>query len=268
MRIELITEENERKYLQLLTGDEIMGMQTGRISCIGAFDEEQYQAMGLIALQILPRHITIHRMLTLPDYRKQGVAMALLERATALPPEEKMTFYVITEDAASDVGFLENRGFTKARSKYYYRTGKLSDLRGTPEAGVKVVTAGKVSFPSLADYIAGGKPDSFVQMPEVFPDMQRFSELSLCCLKDTSLCGTVMLEELSGGLQISFFHAENEKILNTMFYATKRFLEAEYGPDTALRFLICNETERAAAEKYLPGGTEQPVMIYKRKTTG
>ena len=40
MNIEVIHEESVKKYMGLLTADEILGLEEDRFSCIGAYDEE------------------------------------------------------------------------------------------------------------------------------------------------------------------------------------------------------------------------------------
>ncbi len=267
MLIEWITRENLPAYVHLLTGDELIGMENGRISCFGAIDERTWQAMGMISLQILPRHIEIKRLFTIPLYRRRGVATALLEQATDLPENEKRPFYVITEADGADTGFLISRGFTQARSKYAFLTGSLKNLQGEEGFDGKVLPIGKTSYRSLTDYVTENKPDTFLQLPEIIPDMNRFSEDSLCCVQDGRLCGTLLLEELSAGLQIALLRAE-ECCTGALFAELKRQMEPECGSDAVLRFLICGEGDRMLAQKSLSDSREQPIHIFKFKRRG
>ncbi|MBR4514258.1 MAG: GNAT family N-acetyltransferase [Lachnospiraceae bacterium] len=269
MNIEVIHEESVKKYMGLLTADEILGLEEDRFSCIGAYDEESGEALGIVTAQIQPRHITITRLFTAPEKRRMGVATALLDFITKLPEGVRMTFYVIATEAEADTDFLLKRGFTEARSKYSYLSCKLENFAGNAEVnkkdGVDIVTIDRVDPKFLSEYIYEHKPDTFFQLPEPELDMERFSDGSLCFVKDKKICGVMLLEEAENYNLISMVRYEDEESYDQLFAVMRMVLDSEYAPSSEIRLLICDEKEREAFGGFFEQSSELPVKIFKKR---
>ena len=272
MQTEPISRENLSRYLQLLTNDEIFDMDTGRISCFGVYDEESDAAMGLIAAQILPRHIVIERIYTVPEYRNKGVATALLELITDVPENMRMTFYLFTAEEDADTEFLKNRGFVSANSKYSYVCGNLGDMVDlkVPDSlrkDCEVNTLDLVSDKQIREFVFEGAYDTFLQFPEMELDRNRYSEGSLVCLRDGRVEGLMTLEELDAFIRIGYFNCKDARTAYLLFSEMKDLLLEEYGAQAKVRFLAI-EGEENKIGNYFSKSEERPIRVYKKKMRG
>ena len=267
MQTEIITPDTVSKYLGVLTGDEIYAISDDRYTCFGAFDNKSGHGLGILAAQVLPEYIKIERIFTLPEYRNQGIASALLDLATGIP--NPPTFRIFIDSPVSDTVFLVNRGFAEEDSSYSFITGRLGDVvsvsrTGKLAGGLEVLPADKTDQRHLAQFVFSSGFDDFVQIPEGFLDMDRFSDGSTVCSHYGKVLSAVLLEELDDWLQITWMKGSDNRSMLSAFSALKRELDQEYVPGAAIRFLICDDKDRALISNLIRNSREEKIRIFKR----
>ena len=267
MKMEMITQENISKYLKLLSNDEVFGLEDGRFSAFGATEDDTDTACGVLVAHILPEFIRIVKLFTLPEYRRRGIATTLLEKATDLPEELAMPFYVISA-GEQDFAFLEKNGFQATDDRYFFLSGWLEDLEDLPKPskpilGQKILPADHIPYESLSDYVLKSSHDEILQFPEKELDMARFSDGSLVCTQNNDISAVVLMEEMDEYIQISWIHCKDSRSLYSIFSVMKKALKTEYDPEAELRFLLCNEKGEDAIDKLFRYRDRIPVKVYK-----
>ncbi|MBR3305769.1 MAG: GNAT family N-acetyltransferase [Lachnospiraceae bacterium] len=266
MRTEIITEDLCAKYLKILSNEEIFALGEGRMSVMGAYDEESGEAAAVMAVQILPRHILIERIFTLPEYRKKGAATALLSYLKDLPEDLALPVYLVTHRTDADTEFLLKRGFSESKSRFFFLAGKLGDMDIPENTGdLSCDPIEKVPYVRLYEYSFKDNPDTFLQLPELVLDMDRFSDGSICCRRGREVCGMMLMEEPDDGIQISFLRYDDEAAAEALFSEASKLLKEEYGPEADLRFLLCGDEEKDTIGKFFRYSEEQPIRIFRLK---
>ncbi len=269
MKTEAITRENLSRYISMLSNDEFFDIESGRLSGFGACDEKSGDGMGVLAAEILPDHIRIVKLFTAEKFRKKGVATKLINMVCDLPDELKMPFYIITDRMDADFKFLKEKGFVETESPYKYIYSKLSDMRDITapdnvKDGLKIVPINQVSEQVLSYYISNAEPDKFLRFPEIPIDFDRFSEGSLVCIKDKSICAMLLIEEPDEAIEISFIHCIDPKALYSILALIKPALLLEYSEETNVRILVCNKNEESVGKGLLNNCVEKEIKILKK----
>ncbi len=269
MKTEVITRENLSRYISMLSNDEIFDNESERLSCFGGYDEKSGEGMGVIAVKILPDYIRIEKVFTVEKFRKTGVATELLSIVSDLPEEVKMPFFIITDQTDIDFAFLKGRGFSETESAYKFIYAKLSDMREitVPDSikdGLRIVTLSHVPENELLNYVSHAEADNFLQFPEIPIDLSRFSEGSLICLKDNSICAMMLIEESDEAIQITFMHCLDPKALYGIFALIKPALLLEYSGESTVRFLVCNKNSEDVGKGLFDSYTEKGIKLLKK----
>ncbi len=270
MRIEIVEGERTAEYLKLLSNDELFGIQSGRYTCFGAFDEQTMEPMAVLIARILPAFIQLKKLFTLPAYRKKGAASELLKTAADLPARDILPFTVFVNDNKADTLFLKNRGFEEAKLSYHSVICRFRDFHDIrlPEKitpGIRVVPADSVPLSELWDFILSSSPDRLLRFPEPAPDFERFSEASLVCLKNDRIKAAILIEEPDDYIQVTWVYGKDPRSLYFLLAAVKKLADHEFEPDEAIRFLICSETEKALIRRLFRHFEEQPIPVFVKK---
>ncbi len=275
MRTTIITRENQLDYLPLLTEEEIFGLDTGRLTLVGAFNEETGEAMGVISVWVLPEYIRINRFCTHSGTEDSSVRKALLSVITQIPGDIRLPIFYFTADPEEDVDFLLSNGFTEENSRYFYIEARLKDMMYIPETGeedaYEVRTLEYISEEELDRFILRSPHDEFIQFPElpVIPvETDRFSDGSLFCFKDGKLEAAIMFKDYDGAITVTWVGGEEPEDIYYLFSVFKKRLlqEQEFGPDSRILFLYHEDGSRAGTVgKMLRDSKKVPIRILKLK---
>ncbi len=268
MQIEMVTTERLSAYMHLMTPDEFYAITDDRLTCMGVYDEKANTPAGVITLKVLPDHIRIVRLFTEPSYRQKGVASTLLEIATDISGGERPDYYFILSDGEADTDFMARRGFAPEAGKYSFITGRIRDLetfRSADEdkADFSVTSAEEVDADALSRFVFGMEHDNFLQFPEGYVDMDRFSEGSIICQGVGGVKGAMMIEEMEDYIQVTWVGASEERFFGPLFATLYREYIKEYGLDAQIRFLACSPNEKEVLSKVFVRSEELPVSVYK-----
>ncbi len=270
MQIEMVTEKRLSAYMQLMTADEFYAISDGRLTCMGVYDETADKAAGVITLKVLPDYIRIVRIYTEPSYRCKGVASTLLDIATDFSDNKHPDFYFILSDEEADTDFLARRGFVKEPEQYGFITGRICDMaRFMPadetDSDFSVTNADDVDVDSLFRFVFGMDHDSFLQFPEGYLDMDRFSDGSIICQGAGGIKAAMMIEEMEEYIQVTWSGASEERFLGPLFATLHKEYMIEYGLNEQIRLLTCNPKEKEMLSKVFERYEELPISIYKQR---
>lgn len=267
MKTEMITGKSIGKYLHILTNEEIFGFNEDRFTLIGAFDENQDQPVGMAAARVMPQYIWLERIFIDPDYRLQGVSKELLRIMTDLPKESRIPFCVYGEESEINENYLMKIGFKDVRNSYSYIEGTLGHLIDiklpSKRSNIKIQTVDRIAPERLEKFIFASRKDEFLQFPEGYLDMDRFSDASLVCVKDDKIDAVVMMEELTDCIQVTYVYGKSNHALLFGTAAIKKLMLDEFEPSMKLRFLICDGLGREAVKCIFSECEEVPIKMFK-----
>ena len=266
MKTEMITGQSIARYMQILTNEEIFGFNDNRFTLIGAYDEEKDRPAGVAVAHILPKYIRLERMFTDPEYRLQGVSEELLSIMTDLPTENKMPIYVYGDESEVNEEYLTKMGFKGVDNGYSYIIGTpdhLVDIKvPQKKPNIKVLPAEKVAPEKLENYIFSSRRDEFIQFPEGYLDMNRFSDASLVCMKDDKIDAVVMMEELTDCVQVTYVYGNSNQTLLYNMALIKKLLLDEFDGSMKLKFLICDGVGGDAIKRIFDKSEESDLKLF------
>ena len=273
MITEVVNLGNAEKYDGLFTEDELFGIVDERFSCFGAWDEENDEPMGVLTAQVLPKHIMIRKIFTVPEKRRRGAATALLNVVTDLPDELKMPIYLCARAGEVEEDFMLEKGFKREKSKYLVIEGnidqmsKICDLKNNSEAAMKnqleIVEADYVDPKLMGDFVKKNGVDDFLQLPEGYVDMDRFSGGSFVCKKKNEIDAVALVEEVGGVTEITYVHGNDPKSVPYIISTLRWALNSEYGRSSKVRFLICNLVDKEEVLKLFADCEEIKIRKYR-----
>lgn len=283
MQTRILTRSDLSNFMPLMTNEEIFGLDLGRHTCFGAYDEENDIAAGILTADVYPEFIRIRRLYVRGDYRRQGIATDLLSLVCDLPSELKLPvrFYTVetevnqkneTEDDREErltrEKFLSDSHFEKeeiALSCVSSTLNEMTTISANKLPHLQLCVGAQIPEGLLSQYVLNLPHDTIVQFPEEFVDMERFSEGSIVCLKNGKICGAVLLEELEHTLQIPWFYADDPATASFLFIKMRGFLLSEYGKGTKIRFVFGREMDESVPRNMFRKCDTQAVELYQLK---
>ena len=255
--IRIITEENMRQYMQLLTSDEIFGITEDRFTSFAVFDEESDEPAGTMSVQIFPEYIRIERIFILPEFRHRGYASSLLDVIKERPEGARLPVRAFIEDNEDVRGLLEASGFKGQESTYTAISaclGAWTDLeakirKAVPDDYIKKIKTFRLDQipPDLIrTFVMNARHDEILQFPGKVMDTERFSDISAICVLDNTIKAASMIEETDDYSQFTWCYGDDPYSMLISMFMVKKELEAEYGPDYRVRCLCANNKEEQA----------------------
>lgn len=265
----MIAEENEADFLEFLSTDELFGIDEGRFSGLGAYDGETNEPMGILIAEILPDYIRLRKLYTLPKYRRKGVATTLLGIATDLPDDVQMPILFATEKEVN-TKYLESKGFMEEKGPYSFVRGTLADVRVLPISKndmdvFDVCPMSRVAEKDVLQFIATSPRDAFLQFPEGVPDIERFNDSGLVCLKKGAIEACLLTEDFDDAIQITWMHGKNKEALYSLLSQFYELLREDLSPEDNLRILCYNAEQEKTCKKMFGRAQAFPISIYKLK---
>ena len=269
MQTTMLTQENLKDFLPLLTEEEIFGLDTERFTIIGAFDEEKNRAMGVISAEILPGYIRINRLSTASGADDEKVMEALLSIITQTPEDIRLPICFMSSGQDEDAGFFLSRGFTEKKSKYYYIESRLKDMADFPGAGgedadeIRILE--NVSQKELDELVLRAPHDEILQFPELpvlSVERDRFSDGSMVCFENGKPDAAVLFQDYDGLITIVWMYGEKPRDIYYLFYVLKKMLSQEFESGLRIRFLLYeNGPGAGAVEKIFSDSKRIPIRI-------
>ena len=265
MITEIITEESIGTYIKVLKNEEIFGILDGRITGIGARNEETGLPQGVLTAEIHMEYILVRRIYIRPEYSGGETADGLIRIITDLPDDLKAPILLYGTEDTIDKGLLSRYGFTEMQSRYSLIQGELENYKEirTPMKTYETATLDKAPIDQVQAFILGSDYDRFIQIPDGYLDAARFSDGSLVCLDHGRVAGVILMEEPDDGIRITYMHAKNNMVLLHAMYVLKRVLMSEYPPKARLQFLMKDGIGREAISVLMNPGAEKKVSIFR-----
>lgn len=267
IQTEIISSEELKRYLGLLDNMEILDMENGRYTCMGAFDDETQTGMGVLVAEVLTECIHIKRIYVKPEYRRMGVSKKLLQIITDLPEELKQPVVAYGVNEELDQGFLDAMGFHEIKSEYTYLEGSLGDYQKLPfpdkGSEYSLLPVDRVSANALKNYMLEIQKKKSIQIPELFAGDEQFSDGSIVCLKGHQIVAVILLDEAPQYIMVPFVFGKDKKAVLYSFAVLREELSGEYGPDARIRFLLNKGRGREAIEKIVANTIEKEILIYQ-----
>lgn len=260
VQTEIISSEELKRYLGLLYNMEIFGMESGRYTCIGAFDDERDEGIGVLVAELLSDSVHIKRIYVKTEYRRQGIAKKLLQIVTDVPDELKQPIVTYGVEEELDKDFLGAVGFSETESEFSYLEGSIKDFRMLPSPKkndeYSVSTVDLVPENALKNYI-------HEKVPELFAGDEHISDGSLACRKGREISAVILIEETHPHTMIPLIFGRDNMAVMYCFSALREELLAENGPDARIRFLMNKDRGREAVEKIVANTVEKKIHIYE-----
>ena len=267
MNTEVITRSSVKRYTELLSNAELFGIERGRYTCFGAYENETKEGIGVLLAEILPSNIQIRIIRVLPAYRRQGVASGLMAAVTNLPEELQLPVYTYGTKEELEEEFLVAMGFQEVQEEYSYIEGVLKDFRKLPmppkNSNLSIHTIDMVSEKMLVNFLLHAPKDDILQIPEKVPDKNRYSDGSIACMRENRLVAVILVEETDRDITIPYIFGNDREALLYGLAALRQAILEEYSPEVRIRFLQCGERGKEAIFKLLPNGTEEKIHIFK-----
>ena len=263
MITEMITGETINTYMNLLSNEEIFGIENERFTCFGACDEDTGEALGIITAEVYMEHIRIRRVFSMP--KNTETEKALMAVITNLPEDMKLPVYYLGTDEEVDEELLLKCGFTEEQSKYSYIEGtpeKLKDV-GNPSLVCEIRTLDKAPLDGVQNFLSGIHPDGLLEVPDAYLDLNRFSDSSLVAVSQHKIVGMLLVEDTDDLIEIPYICSTDNNVAIVLFHIFKKICNVEYGPKVKLRFVICDKMKKDAISALMKGGIETKVRIFK-----
>ncbi len=260
--IEFITGENIKKYMSLLTEDEMLRIMGDMYVALGAYGSKTDDPQGVIVVEILPADIRIKKIYTLPEYRGRGVAHALLKIVSSETDGLPIRFYDPKDD-----NFLLDHGFRKKRTDHKKCEGILEDVEkvsipGDLRSRVHVRRLDEMPLENVEKYAMSRVSDVSLSFPDYELSKDRFSGGSLIALSGDEICGSILFEEVDDEIIIRWFNAGDAGILSIMFSVFKTELLLDYDKKTRLCFFTDEDMIEDFLSKIMKNHEIKPVNVY------
>ena len=268
MQTEIITGDDIKRYLGLVDPTEISGMEDGRFTLIGCcLDDPAGKAVGILSAEVLGPTINIKRVFVLPEYRRKGVARALLKTVTDLPEEAQLPIiaYGVKEDL--NIRFLSAMGFRENEREFTCIEGRLGDFKKLPmpedDEGYSVLPAEMATEEMIQDFTLKVGMETGAGFSDLLLREDPFSDGSIVCLKDGSIVALIILDEIDRKIEVPLIYGNDPKALLYCFAGLHEELTEEYGPDAKVRFILYKEMGREAIMKIMGNAVEKELYIFE-----
>lgn len=264
MKIINITRNNVNDYISVLSLDEMLGIDSGRLSVLCAFDEENEKVAGILIAEVYETFIEIVNIRVMEDYRNRNIEDMLYDFVIDMPEELRLPVYSINPDNAD---FLLSKGFKEQESSYWYLSGHLRDMIDVPKPNaigkdIKLTTLVGATEEELIEFIVNEHADEFLQFPDKMYLYDRLSSGSIICKKAGKLQAVILMEELNDFLEIIYFRGKTPESLYLCFSVLKKVIENDYDDDLPIRFLVCNDDQKQNIGKLMNGAPCEKIRIF------
>ena len=275
MRISIISDDNIREYMRLLTNDEIYGITDGRYTSF-AIHENDMETAGIMTVQILPEYIRLERIFILPEYRRRGLASALLEVIKERPEDMRLPIRAFIEDEADVRGLLEASGFIRQESSYSIIEGRLGDwidlgprmkkiIPDDVKKKIMIRRLNQISERQLRDFVLRSPHDEILQFPDSMTDPGRFSDISMICTVDNIVKAASLIEEKEDHVQFTWCYGKDKYAVFASMFMVKKELESEeeYGPSLRIRCLCTGKNIEEGYQKIFSEYETRIIYMYQ-----
>ena len=274
MNIKIISEENIHDFFQILTSDEIFGINDGRFTSFVILSEENKEPAGVMTVQIYPEYIKLERIFVLPEFRRSGYGASLLEIIKNRPGDALLPIFAFLEDQEDVRGLLEAEGFSMQESSYSVLSASLKDFTdlGTrlkkliPDdirKEIMIYRMDQISDELLRDFVLRSPHDEVLQFPDRMIDLDRFSDLSMVSMTDNTIKAALLIEETEDYSQFTWCHGTDRYSIFATIFMVKRELESEYGPEYKIRCLCLDENTEQVYKKLFSDCIRTKIDVYK-----
>ena len=265
MNTEIITEESIGKYLKLLRNEEIFGILDGRISGIGACDDETDLPQGILTAEIHMDYIRIRRIHVLPEYREGDTAHILLHVVMDLPEDLKMPFMCYGTEDEIDTELLSEYGFKEISTDYSWIEGLLANYKEikAPPKAYEVGTLDKAPMDRVQRFVLESNYDKLLQIPDGYLEGDRFSDASLVCMDRNTIVSVILMEETDDTIRIPYMHTKNNLALLYALFVLRKLLNSEYESKARLQFLMHKGIGREAIRALIHPGYEKKIRVFR-----
>ena len=244
--IKLITPENMAEFVMLLTPADIFGISDGILNSFAACIGDEEIPASIVSAHIYPEHITVKRLFTLPEYRRQHLATALMDVIKSRPKEAMLPIYFFSAKNKEFEAFLNAAGFHEEDSKFCFVAGTFGDLvdMAAPEdtsEDIKIKSIMDVPKEIVADFIYHSPYDELIQFPDKATELPFFSEMSILSIQNKEIKAALLIEESDENIQITWAYGQEYIHLYNCFYYMKKILSLDFGTQTVIRCLCTNE---------------------------
>lgn len=266
MRTTNIVDSNVERFASILSMDEIIGIEEGRLSALGAYNEETGEAQGVLVGEIDEDLFEIRSIRVEESSRNQGIAKALLDIAVDIPEEFDLQIYTTNSE---NVEFLKKNGFEELESDYYYICGTIGDLIdiSKPKSirnGTQLTTLEAITNSELRAFAIEEHPDEFSHHPEKVPHIASFSTGSIACKVNGILEAVILIEEFSDYLRIIYLQGKKPESLYLCLAVLKDELRNDYEDDTRLKIVAYSADEEKRIRSLMhDGGQSEKVRVFK-----
>lgn len=272
--ITIITEENMREYMHILTSDEIFGISEDRFTTFVIQDEGSGEPAGTMSVQIYPEYIKLERIFVLPEFRRRGYATRLLDVIKERPDDARLPVRVFPEDKEDVRELLKSSGFARQESSYTVITARLKDWtdlaakvkKAVPEDILKKIKTYRLDQipPQLVrSFVMSARHDEVLQFPDKAMDLERFSDISSVCMMDDTVKAASMIEETDDYSQFTWCYGDDPYSMLISMFMVQKELKTEYGPDYRVRCLSANKKEEQAYTNMFSGYDTKTVEEYQ-----
>ena len=267
VQTEIITGDELKRYLGLVETTEILGMEEGRFTLFGCFDDETGEAVGILAAEVLGLVINIKRIFVLPKYRRKGVAKQLLSAVADLPEELRMPIIAYGVREELNIRFLSAMGFKETTDDFSCFEGKLGDFKKFPlpgeDGGYSVIPVEMATEDMINDFAMKTGMEKGVYITDLLLREDPFCDGSILCLKDGAVAALMILDESDRKIEIPFAQGDDPKAVFYCFSALHEELSGEYGPDAKLRFILYKGKGREVIPKIIDNAVEKEMYFFE-----
>ena len=267
MMTEIITEESIGKYIKILKNEEIFGILDGRITGLGACDDESGQPEGVLVAEIHMEYILLRRIYVLPDCQDEDLISRLMDIVTDLPEDLKAPIYYYGTDEETDATVLAQYGFKEIPNGYSCIEGFLEDYKEikAPPKLFEVGTLDQVPKDSVQNFVLSSTHDRFMQIPDGYLDISRFSDASLVCYKRNIVVGVILMEETDDMIRIPYMYTKDNMALLYSLYVLRKVLFADYAPKAKLCFVMRDGIGREAIHALIRPSEEKKIRVFRHE---
>ena len=266
--IKLITPENIVEFIQLLTPEDIFGINDGILTSFAACIGEEEIPASIVSAHIYPEHITVKRLFTLPEYRRRHLATDLMDVIKSRPEEAKLPIYVFHTGNEELDAFLKDASFHEEDSKFCFVSGTFGDLVDLPAPAevsndIKIKSIMAVPREAVADFIYRSPYDELIQFPDRATELPLFSDASILSIQGKEVKAALLIEESDEDIQITWAYGPDSKQLYNCFYYMKKVLSSDFGTETVIRCLCTGEKTKTSYSKLFTRHEEIKIHTYR-----
>lgn len=274
MGVTIISEENISEYMQILTSDEIFGINEDRLTSFVISDDEKDEIAGVMTVQIFPEYIRLERIFILPEFRHRGYASRLLEIIKDRPGDARLPIRAFPEDKGDVSGLLESSGFTEKENRYCVLSAYLKDwidigqkiLRKMPEdikKKIMIYNLDQVPEQLIREFVLRSPHDEILQFPDRMTDVERFSDVSMISMMDNTIKAASLVEETEDYTQFTWCYGEDRYAMLANMFMVRKEMGSEYSPDYRIRCVCSNEHTAEGYKKMFSACDIKKIYMYQ-----